>query len=141
MLWAISSSIQSVFAYVLGASLAPVPLAGVGAGAYALSSTLLCSSKEVQLADVDAVQAVAVDELQQDELADDVLLSLERSSQQRGLAHNAFNCAVLYCATLAVFTAALCMLSSRRGVSAHAVYVAVVIKVTVVQTVAAADSA
>jgi hypothetical protein len=67
------------------AAVVTLPLAAVGAGAYALSSNLLCSSKNVQPAEADTVQAVAVDELQQDELADDVLLSLERSSQQRGV--------------------------------------------------------
>jgi hypothetical protein len=66
------------------AAVVALPLAAVGAGAYALSSTLLCSSK-VQPDEVDAGQAVAVNEIQLDELADDVLLSLERSSQQRGV--------------------------------------------------------
>jgi hypothetical protein len=66
------------------AAVVTLPLAAVGATAYALSNALLCN-KEVQPAEVDQVQAVAVDELQADELADDVLLSLELSSQQRGV--------------------------------------------------------
>jgi hypothetical protein len=68
---------------LLFAAVVAVPLAAVGLGAHALCSAVRCNT--VQSAESDNVQVATVDELQADELADDVLLSLERSGKFQGV--------------------------------------------------------